>query len=92
MADTIQELPQPEIATESFSRSEMAAVLSLILTKNLSYDQAAALAVTHLYSPALAKYLSREFKKVLHPQFSDIIEALRPPAPVAVQQKGEKSK
>ncbi len=84
---TIQELPQPEIATEGFSRSEMAAVLSLLLTKNLSYDQAAALAVLYQYSPKLARQLSREFRKVLHPNFKDIVESLKPPV---TKYKGDK--
>ena len=90
MAEEIKELPQPDISVESFSRSELAAVLSLLLTKNLTYEQAAALAVVSHYSPSLARALTKEFKKVLHPRFTEIIESLRPPAPQAP--KGDKDK
>ena len=89
MSEEVKELPQPDISPESFTRSELAAVLSLLLTKNLTYEQAAAIAVLHQYAPSLARSLAREFRKVLHPNFQDIVATLR--TPVQPPRKEEKT-
>ena len=92
MSEEIKELPQPDIAVESFSRSEIAAMLSIVLTKNLTYNQAAGIAVAYMYAPQLARYLVREFKKVLHPNFRDILDAIRTPVRPPEPRRGGENK
>jgi len=73
----IQELPQPNPDVSSYSRSEMVGVLKILLQKNLSLDQAIALAIVQQYAPNFERDLLRHLERTLHPQFKEIVQVVQ---------------